>query len=366
MRKRATDSIPALRRIFFVVPYPLGVAPSQRFRFEQYFKYLKSRDIRYEVASFWSERAWETLYRNGYFLVKFKGFFAGFLRRIILLLRIRKYDIIFLHRECMPAGPPIFEYVIAKLLRRKIIYDFDDAIWLPNTSKQNNFASRFKFHQKVGSICKWSWKISCGNDFLAEFAKKYNNNTTIIPTTIDASYHKSERKERKDEPVVIGWTGTHSTLRYLDPIIPLLKELKDSYPVDILIISNQKPNWMFKDYEFLQWDKQEEIRQLDRIDIGIMPLSDSIWEKGKCGFKALQYMSLGKPAVVSDVGINHQIIDHGMDGFLCKSNDDFKKYLTLLVEDKRTYNAISANSRKKVLENYSVGSNSDLFLSLFL
>ena len=272
---------------------------------------------------------------------------------------------IFIHREAMPIGPPVIEYFISKLFKKKIIYDFDDAIWLANTSEQNSIAGKLKFHQKVKSICKWSWKVSCGNEFLADYARKYHDQVFINPTTIDSSYHQPSKDKVTDQFVTIGWTGTHSTTKYLAPLAPILRELRDAYAIKILVISDQAPDWVFDDYEFIKWNKEEEIDQLSRIDIGIMPLDDTIWENGKCGFKAIQYMALGIPAVVSNVGVNKDIVDHGTSGYLCDNAEDWNKYLTKLIESKSLRVSMSEAGRKKIVESYSVLSNTKLFLSLF-
>lgn len=349
----------------FIVPYPIGQAPSQRFRFEQYFQILKEHDIQFDVSSFWSQRGWIILYSKGNFFEKMLFLLLGFLKRFFLLFRIHKYQVIFLHREAIPLGPPIFEFIIAKLFRKKIIYDFDDAIWLQNTSDQNSMIGKLKYHRKVGLICKWSWKVSCGNEFLAQFAKNFNDNIVVNPTTIDTSYHKSTKETQSNQTVTIGWTGTHSTIKYLDPILPILQHLNEEFDINIMIIANQKPTWDFDAYEFIKWDKEREIEQLDMIDIGIMPLNETIWEKGKCGFKALQYMALGKPTVASNVGANEDILDHEKTGFLCANIEDWQKYLAQLITSTSLRTSLGGNGRKKVLESYSVQSNTGLFLSLF-
>ena len=351
--------------MLFIVPYPLGVAPSQRFRFEQYLDLLARNKINYKIASFWSKRAWSVLYKDGSISVKVLEFIAGVFRRFLLLFQSRQYQFVFIHREALPIGPPIIEFMLSKVLRRKIIYDFDDAIWLPNTSSQNIIARKLKYHRKVRTICKWSWKVSCGNDFLADYAKKYNPNTFINPTTIDLQYHKPIT-DKKDKMLTIGWTGTHSTIKYLESLMPVLNELRNSFPISIIIISDHAPRWVDESLEFVKWNKADEIKQLDRIDIGIMPLNESEWERGKCGFKALQYMAMRKPAVISDVGVNSQIVDHNENGFLCQNAEEFKKYLSLLINDSNLRKTMGDKARKKVEKFYSTVSNSTSFLSLFI
>ncbi len=356
---------PELKKILFIVPYPTGAAPSQRFRFEQYFKFLHENSYQFDVKSFWSEKGWSVLYQEKQMIAKFGALLMGFIRRFYLLFYIYQYHRIFMHREALPIGPPIIEYIVSRIFKKKIIYDFDDAIWLPNTSEQNRLISKLKYHQKVQRICRWSWKISCGNDFLAAFARKFNSQVILNPTTIDTDYHKSDEHRLKNQAVTIGWTGTHSTIKYLEPIHPVLEELVDEFQVKLIIISDTKPDWDFDNYEFIPWDKSHEIEQLDRLDIGIMPLADSEWEKGKCGFKALQYMALEKPAVVSNVGVNTTIIEHGTNGFLCEKTEDWKTYLIQLIKSESLRKALGKNGRQKVMDSYSVLSNSGLFLSLF-
>jgi glycosyltransferase involved in cell wall biosynthesis len=303
------------------------------------------------------------LYTQGQAWIKAWHFLAGIARRKLLLLKVHQFDLIFLHREALPVGPPILEFCIARIFGKKIIYDFDDAIWLPNTSEQNSIAARLKWHGKVKSICRWSWRISCGNAYLATFAKKWNADVIINPTTIDTNYHRPQPKSHTRP--AIGWTGTHSTSKYLSAIEDVLNGLKGIYDFEIIIISNQKPDWAIDDYQFIPWSKSREIEALNRIDIGVMPLANTPWELGKCGFKALQYMAMEIPAVASNVGVNSTIIDQGVSGYLCETKEEWIKYLGQLLESMQLRKRIGQAGRNKVRSHYSVEANTDLFLNLF-
>lgn len=357
-------------KILFLLPYPIDEAPSQRFRFEQYFEVLKVNGFELKTQSFWSLKVWLVLYKPGHFLPKLVGFFAGVLRRIIILLSVSSYDFIFIHRECAPLGPPVFEWLIAKVFNKKIVYDFDDSIWLPNTSAENNIIGFIKWHGKVSSICKWSHKISCGNSFLATFALQYNKNVIVNPTTVDTvnlhnPSHYTPQKEIAS--IVIGWTGTQSTLPYIISLIPMFKILLEKFSgqVRLLIIANKDPELNLNFVDFIPWSKQTEVQDLLKIDIGIMPLSDDIWAKGKCGFKALQYMALEIPALVSPVGVNTEIVDNGINGHWCTTEDDWIDSLEKIIADKDLRKKMGIAGRKKVIEHYSVSSNSSAFLGLF-
>ncbi|HEY5751332.1 MAG TPA: glycosyltransferase family 4 protein [Chryseolinea sp.] len=355
--------------ILFLFPYPLGESPSQRFRFEQYFDSLRDKQITIETQSFWDLTAWRILYKPGYGLLKFTGLVKGFLRRTFIIFRAPRYHFIFIHRECTPLGPPVFEWLLAKVLRKKIIYDFDDAIWLPNTSDENKIVSMLKWHDKVSAICRWSYRVSCGNDYLANFARRFNKNVIVNPTTIDTEHLHNPAHyapHTSDGPTVIGWTGTHSTLKYLDPLVPALQRIEKKYPgrVKFLVIANKAPQLALQHLIFLPWKKESEIQDLLRLDIGIMPLTDDIWAQGKCGFKALQYMALGIPTVTSPVGINATMVDPAV-GFLAGTPEEWEMYLEKLIDAPLLRKQMGTQGRKKVIDQYSVGSNTSTFLSLF-
>ncbi|CAN5417258.1 N/A [soil metagenome] len=312
---------------------------------------------------------WSVLYKKGQTLKKAVGVSRGLFRRALLLFAVPGYDFVFIHREAAPIGPPIIEWIIAKVLRKKIIYDFDDAIWLPNTSVENKLIARFKWHSKVNSVCHWSYRVSCGNSFLAEYARQFNKNIIINATTIDTdNLHNPDRYRtiKETEKIVIGWTGTHSTMSYLTPMLPVIESLWKKYShLELLIISDKDPNQPYPFIKFLPWAKGSEILDLMKMDIGIMPLTADEWSRGKCGFKALQYMSLMKPAIVSPTGVNSTIIDHNVNGFLSTTPEEWFALLEYLINHPERWGEIGLNGRQKVIDQYSVSSNSANFLSLF-
>lgn len=263
----------------------------------------------------------------------------------------------------------MLEWIIARLFGKKVIYDFDDAIWLTDKSNESLLGRSLRWRSKVSSICKWSYKISCGNEFLGQYAARFNDNSVLNPTTIDTEtlhnpilYNVQKNQTR----VVIGWTGSHSTLKYLNLVEPALQQIQGKFPhVDVMVIANKEPSIDLKRLRFIKWSKESEIADLLTFDIGIMPLPDDQWSKGKCGFKALQYMALEIPAVVSPVGVNCKIIKHGINGYLCSSDDDWIMVLEKLIIDGEHRKRIGAAGRQTIIQAYSVSSNKDNFLSLF-
>ncbi|MBC6697805.1 glycosyltransferase family 4 protein [Hymenobacter puniceus] len=353
-------------RILFIVPYPPGRAPSQRFRFEQYLPLLSQAGHTYRLAPFISEATWSILYKPGHALAKAAGIVGGFLRRTGLLFSVPAYDYVFIHREASPIGPPVFEWLIAKVLGKKIIYDFDDAIWIPNTSEANKIVAGVKWHHKVGSICRWAYKISCGNAYLRDFARQFNANAVVNPTTIDTvNLHNRVRDQKAPGRLVIGWTGTHSTLKYLEQVVPVIAELEKQYDFEFRVISNQPPTLPLRSLNFQPWRKDTEIADLAGLHIGLMPLEDDPWAKGKCAFKALQYMALGIPALVSPVGMNTEVVQSGVNGYVCTTPADWRQALETLLRDPELRIQLGEAARSTIVRRYSVVANEQNFLNLF-
>jgi glycosyltransferase involved in cell wall biosynthesis len=353
--------------LLFLIPYPPGKAPSQRFRFEQYLGLLREQGVRCELRPFWTEAGWRVLYVKGRYPEKLWALLHGFLRRWALMWRLGRYDRVFVHREAAPIGPPLFEWIAAKWWKKPLIYDFDDAIWLPNTSAVNRPAAGLKNHGKVRRICRWATRISAGNAWLADYARQHNPYVAIVPTTIDTRYHDYRIREARppNRRPVIGWTGTHSTARYLHLLAPVLADLARNFDFEFLVISNQPPDTALPNLVFEAWDGHREIDQLARIDIGVMPLEDNEWEKGKCGFKILQYMALGIAAVASPVGVNTEIIKSGINGYLCADAAGWKTALGDLLRDAGRRKMLGDAGRRTVEARYSVASNQRNFLELF-
>jgi len=368
-------------RLEILYPYPQGEAPSQRFRIEQYIPELqKEFDVR--IRPYWSKSAWKILYKKGHYFQKFVGLILGFAKRKLWLLSAISADFIYIHREATPIGPPFVEWILTKILRKKLIYDFDDAIWLPNQSEANRgLVKNLKYHGKVRKVCKWSHKVSVGNEYLANYARKFNDNVHVIPTTVDAEGLHNNRIHPKDvslsaelaevskgQPTpIIGWTGTHSTFHQLEIIWPILDEIIRKTPFTFHIISDSFPE-MLPDYvKTVFWKKESEIEELLKFDIGIMPLKDNEWEKGKCGFKLIQYMALEIPPMASDIGVNSEIINNSDLGVLVPYNDseDWKQGLRKLLNDATLRKKMGEEGRKRIVEAYSIKANMENVMGLF-
>jgi glycosyltransferase involved in cell wall biosynthesis len=353
--------------ILFLLPYPLNRAPSQRFRVENLLFLLDEKGIKYDLAPFMSEDVWQILYQKGGTMHKALGITKSYFKRWkTVICAAYQYKTIFIHREAAPLGPPVVEWFLAKVLNKKIVYDFDDAIWIPNTSDQNKMAGLIKSFWKVKYICKWSHKIAAGNDFLCAFAAHSGaKDIHRIPTVVNTITRYNQLKEHKQDHVTVGWTGSHSTLVFLEPLIPIIKNLQKKIDFTFLVIADKKPDWDLEKWVFCPWNEKSEIEDLLKIDIGLMPLTKDAWSEGKCGFKLIQYLSLGIPAIAHSVGVNKYIIENGENGYWADNTQEWENALTALLDNSALRQKMGEKGRAKMVTEYSIESQKELFLKLF-
>jgi len=352
--------------ILFLVPFPLHQAPSQRFRMEIYEPYLRREGISYSIVPFMDISTSQKLYKSGGNLNKAWGTLKGYLRRLkVILIDIHRYEFVFITRQAAPLGPPIFEFIISKIWRKKMIFDFDDALWIPRTSIENKFAEWLKCSWKIKYICKWSYKVTAGNQFLFDYASKYNNKVLLLPTTVDLDRQHNMIKTHHFGKVVVGWTGSHSTLCFLEPIISLINQLQKELDFTLLVICNKRPDFDLKDWQYIEWSEEREIEDLLKMDIGIMPLTQDKWSLGKCGFKIIQYLSLGIPAIASPVGVNNVIIEDGKNSFLCSSKEDWRNSLSTLIHNHELRKKMGEEGKKKIIAEYNTSVIVPTFIQLF-
>lgn len=349
-------------KVLLIAPHRLNRSPSQRFRFEQYFDFLEFNGIEFTYSPAIEEKDDKILYTKGKYLKKLLIEFKCWRKRFKDIKRARHHDVVFIHREALMTFSTYFEKRLS-IANPNIIYDFDDAIWLPEVSEGNKNLQLLKRPEKVNLAMSKAKMIFAGNAYLASHAKQYCDNVKVVPTTINTDYHRPEIKS-DGQKINIGWTGTQTTLKYLKSICQVFISLKDKYKdkIEFTIICDQKPDWFPVDFNFLKWELSEEIKQLNSIDIGIMPLVDNQWTRGKCGFKGLQYMAMKAATIMSPVGVNNEIITHGENGYLAESEEEWLNCLSKLIESEALRKQFGENGRKTVTEKYSVESQKHRYL----
>jgi glycosyltransferase involved in cell wall biosynthesis len=349
-------------KILFWVPYPTDGA-SNRYRVEQYLPYLKKNSIKYYLHPFWTSYAYKILYKNGEYSKKLIFFILGTLYRIFDLITISRYDIIFIHREAYPIGGVLFEKILS-VLKKPIIFDFDDAIFLASSSPPNSFIGRFKKPEKVASTIKMCKHVIAGNRYLSDFALRYNASVSIIPTPVDTNKFCPSEKQQSNG-IVVGWMGTVTTQEFLEIVKNAFIRLsKKNSCIKFKVVGGDFFVYGLSNLTSKPWSLKDEIEDLRSFDVGIMPMPDNVWTKGKCGFKALLYMSMGIPCVCSPVGVNKEIIVDGVNGFFANSEDEWVEKISRLIEEPDLRYKIGLAGIKTVEEKYSVSVNAPKYLEI--
>ncbi|HBF87392.1 MAG TPA: glycosyl transferase family 1 [Bacteroidales bacterium] len=352
-------------KILFIAPLYPTRSPSQRFRFDQYMSFFKENNIWITYSQLINETDDKIFYSKGKLFQKFLLTLKFFFIRLKDVFRASKYDIIFIQREAFFIGTVLFEKLF-KMSKAKIIFDFDDSIWLNDVSEGNKNLRWLKKPSKIKTIINIADIVFAGNNYLAVFAKKYNSNVKIVPTTINTNYHILKNRTEKSK-ICIGWTGTQTTLKHFETAIPALHKIKQMFRDKVyfkIIVDVPYTNSLIE-IKTVQWRLNSEIEDLSEFDIGIMPLPDDEWAKGKCGFKGLQYMSLEIPTVMSPVGVNSEIIQDGKNGFLANTEEEWIQKLSLLIESKELRDKLGKSGRNTVIEKYSVISQREKYLEYF-
>ena len=340
-------------RVLGLVPYLYDTAPGQRFRIEQWEPQLRPLGIDVDFQPFEDDELHSILYKPGSTSRKVRLTGEGVVRRLRLLRRVTDYDLIYLYREAALLGPPLLEYWLGRS-GPPMIFDFDDAIFVPIKTSTSGHLSILKFAPaKTRTACRMSAHVMVGNRFLAEFAERYNKSVTVIPTTIDTDKYRADAPRAPDALPVIGWSGSHSTVAHLDVARSILRRLHSEERFRLKVIGTASYEIPGLEVEALAWSATDEVSDLRQIDIGIMPLPDDSWSRGKCGLKALQYMALGIPAVCSPVGVNAEIIQDGRNGFLASTDDEWIERLTKLLRSPDLRRRVGAAGRATVEQTYS-------------
>jgi glycosyltransferase involved in cell wall biosynthesis len=284
----------------------------------------------------------------------------GIKRRIDDFRNLSRYDLVFIQKEALPFGTTIIEKLFSS--KKPVIYDFDDAVYLMNPSK-TSLIPFLRTPSKIATIIKLSECVIAGNQYLADYATKYNCDVHIIPTCIDTDYYIPKHKREERKRIVIGWIGSQSTISYLVDIKGVLKKLCRKYDVIFKIVANAEIDLNIET-EFKTWRLRDELVDLRSFDIGIMPLPNNEWTRSKCGYKIIQYMAVGKSVVASPVGVNKEIINDGVNGFLAKNENEWKEKLSVLIEDYDLRKKISVAGRQVVEDRYSLKINAPKLLNL--
>lgn len=356
-----------MKKILFIAAHRPNRSPSQRFRFEQYFSYLEQQGFSCELSYLLDEKDDKDFYAPGKVIGKAGIVLKSYRVRKKNVRNANQYDAIFIQREAFMTGSSYFE----KQLKKKhvpIIFDFDDAIWKMDVSAGNSMFKWMKNPAKTEKLISLANVIIAGNAYLASYAGKFNPRVEIIPTTVDTDVFKKNgaTSNQTGKPVVVGWSGSLTTIKHVEMIVPVLERIKNKYgnKISFLLIGDHRFSNRLSGFTVKEWNLATEVQDLAAIDIGIMPLPNDEWSKGKCGLKGLTYMALEIPTIMSAVGVNTEIIQHGVNGLLASTEDEWFEHLCQLVDNAALRESLGKEGRKTVVEKYSVIANRDKYLKI--
>jgi glycosyltransferase involved in cell wall biosynthesis len=340
-------------KVLALVPYPLGQTPSQRYRIEQWQPHLEENGVSLDLKPFADSRLMSLLHKHGKLAAKAGSVTGAFLRRSLDITAVSRYDAVFIHRAVCLAGPAILERAIG-LMRKPVIFDFDDAIYFLHTTAANRFFGWLKFPGKTAAICRLSAQVVVGNSYLADYARQYNRRVTIVPSSVDTDCYRPSKKAAAKGPVVIGWMGSSTSQTHLEDFAPVLRDLCARRDIVLRVVSDREPELPGVAFEWRRWSAETEVAELAGFDIGIMPMPDDQWARGKSAMKALLYMAMGVPAICSAVGTNREVISHGENGLLAASPKEWLEHLGLLAGCEAERERLGVAGRRTVEREYSM------------
>lgn len=330
------------------------LGPSSRLRHYQFLPELAARGMEVDVAPLLPDRYLSMLYGGG---GRSPGLVAqAYLTRLRAMLSVRRYDLVWIEKEILPWLP----YPLERLLLAGVPYvvDFDDA-WFHKYDRHRSGAVRALLGDKLDRLMSRAALVTVGNDYLGDRARRAGARRILtLPTVVDLNRYPLREPvagpTAGKERVTIGWIGSPSTSPYLDLVRGPLEAIVAKGMADLVLIGAAKETLAGLPVRRLDWTEASEVSNIQSFDIGIMPLADTPWERGKCGYKLIQYMACGRPVVASPVGVNTSIVEHGVNGFLADTEAEWLEALGRLCAEPGLREAAGAAGRAKVEQRYCV------------
>lgn len=327
-----------------------------RFRIAQYIPYLRQAGFDVTISPFYTPEFLRTVYQPGNYLGKALSFLRLSAKRFRELKNLDDYDLVFLYREALPVGPPLIERAI---LRRgkPIVLDFDDAIFMSNVSEANRAIAFLKNPGRFAEVVRKSTRVVAGNEFLASYARRYSDQVTVIPTAVDTNQFVPRAAAPADptRELVVGWIGSPTTFPYLQDLGGVLAQVAGQHRFRLKVSGAGQPvHFPGVTVDEVPWSMANEVSLFNTCDIGVYPMTDDEWSKGKCGLKAIQCMACGVPVVAAAVGVNREIVTDGVDSFLASTPAEWTEKLGRLLSDPELRARMAVAGRRTIEERYSL------------
>ena len=323
---------------------------SSRLRSLQYLPYFQSLGWQVDPVPFFSQAYLRNLYAAQ---STWKEVLLAYVRRFKALTRAGRYDLVWIEKEVLPFFPAVAERIL-KALRIPYVVDYDDALF-HRYDLHRLWPIRAVLGRKIDAVMRHASLVVAGNQYHVDRARGAGaRRVEIVPTVIDLDRYPAPvpRSETADRPLVVGWIGTPKTSCYLHPLKSVFASLQSRFNARFVAVGASKESLGDLPVEPWPWTEATEVESISRFDIGIMPLDDSPWERGKCGYKLIQYMACGLPVVASPVGVNEQIVDHGSSGFLAGTSAAWAEALETLCAAANLRQQLGRAGRDKVEQTY--------------
>lgn len=323
---------------------------SSRVRSYLYLPYLESCGIDVTIAPLLGDEYVKDLYAGR--RMRWAKIVFSYLRRITLLLTSRRYDLVWIEKELLPWIPAWVELPLVRLGVPYIV-DYDDAVFHRYDLSSNPFV-RSLLGKKIDALMRWATIVIVGNDYLAERARKAGApRVEYLPTVVDLNRYPLSPYPQHSE-FTVGWIGSPGTAKYLEIVAPALKTLARQGNLRVVLVGSGPVRLEGVPIEVRPWSEETEVRDIQDIDVGIMPLPDAPWERGKCGYKLIQYMAVGRAVVASPVGVNTKIVEHGVNGFWASTTEEWVRALSILRDRRELRVRMGLAGRQKVEAEYSL------------
>jgi glycosyltransferase involved in cell wall biosynthesis len=349
-------------KLLVLSPNPSSAA-STRFRLEQFFPSLRAAGIEPVLRPFLDEDGFGVLYRRGATVDKLAAAARALAGRVADLLRAAGARGVLVHREAALVGPPILEWLLARVERRRLIFDLDDAVWVPYASPTYGalLSRLLKSPDKTRFTMAAAARVIAGNRYVADYARALNPRVDVVPTVVDTD--EFTPAPQKNSTPVLGWIGTHSSLQYLRALVPALQKLaqRRKFIVRVVGATLEAPGVTVDN---VAWSQAREVADFQSLDVGLYPLVEDPWSLGKSGFKAVQYMACAVPVVASPVGVTSEMIRDGENGFLARSDDEWIARLDQLLDDAALRRRIGDAGRADAVARWSLQAHAPRFVRI--
>jgi glycosyltransferase involved in cell wall biosynthesis len=345
--------------VMAVASYPVEAAAT-RFRLHQYVAPLAKRGIDLSIHPFFDAEAFGQFYRRNSWPRTVLSLSKSTMARAFDLLPARGADVIVVQREAMLFGPAWFEWLTARVMKRPMVLDLDDATYVAYTSPTyGGLAKTLKWFSKTDDLIRWADVVVCGNSGIADYVTSKGGSAEIVPTIVNTDIFKPANEKAQTEEPILGWIGTHSTFPYLQAIFPVLSSLAEKHKFRLKIVGAGKNEVEVPGVrvENLDWRLGREVADFQSVDIGLYPIDESIyegWASGKSGFKAIQYMAVGVPYVATPVGASAEIGEVGTTHFTATTHDEWYRALEELITHPEKRRAMGAAGREHVTRHYAL------------